>query len=179
MGRTLRLLPAAAKAARRAPAAWGTPAFRAFSSIKYQASHEWLRLDANGEGTLGISDFAQGALGEVVYVDLPSEGATFKTKDTICTLESVKAVGEAYAPVDCEVIEVNEKLNDEPTLVNSSCMEDGWLVKIKYTGDLSNLMDQARGRAPQRRRGRGRRRRRPSSALSAAYEKHLEDTKDE
>mmetsp|Transcript_67351 Transcript_67351/g.187882 ORF Transcript_67351/g.187882 Transcript_67351/m.187882 type:complete len:159 (+) Transcript_67351:75-551(+) len=155
MGRTLRLLPAAAKATRRAPAVWGVPALRAFSSVKYQASHEWLRLDANGEGTLGISDFAQGALGEVVYVDLPSEGATFKTKDTICTLESVKAVGEAYAPVDCEVIEVNEKLNDEPTLVNSSCMEDGWLVKIKYTGDLSNLMDQA------------------------AYEKHLEDTKDE
>merc|ERR1711879_654869 len=90
---------------------------------------------------LGISDFAQGQLGEVVYCDLPSEGAEFKEQDTIVTLESVKAVGEVYAPTDCEVIEVNEQLNDEPALVNSSPMEDGWLVKVKYTGDLVEMLE--------------------------------------
>merc|ERR1711924_389190 len=76
--------------------------------IKYTPSHEWFRVETDGEAIMGISDFAQSALGEVVYVDLPSEGASFKTKETICTLESVKAVGEAYAPLDCEVIAVNE-----------------------------------------------------------------------
>merc|ERR1719213_1412688 len=115
-------------------------ALRAFST-KYAKSHEWFKVDGN-TGTLGISDYAQGQLGEVVYCDLPDAGATFSKKDTIVTLESVKAVGEVYAPADCEIIEVNEKLNDEPALVNSSPMDDGWLVKIKLTGDVSSLMDQ-------------------------------------
>merc|ERR1711870_211437 len=97
----------------------------------------------NGEGVLGISDFAQSQLGEVVYCDLPSEGASFAAQETICTLESVKAVGEVYAPVDCEVTAVNEALSDEPALVNSSPLEDGWLVKVKYTCDLDGLMNQA------------------------------------
>ena len=92
---------------------------------------------------LGISDFAQGQLGEVVYCDLPSEGSTFAAKDTICTLESVKAVGEVYAPVDCEVVEVNEKLADEPALVNSSCDGDGWLIKVKVTSPATDMMDKA------------------------------------
>merc|ERR1740129_2338579 len=93
--------------------------------------------------TMGISDFAQGQLGEVVYVDLPDEGATFDAKDTICTLESVKAVGEVYAPAGCEVVEVNEKLGEEPAMVNSSAEGDGWLVKFKGTGNLDGLMDRA------------------------------------
>lgn len=112
-------------------------------SVSFAKTHEWLKVEASGEGTLGISDFAQGQLGEVVYCDLPSEGASFKAKDTICTLESVKAVGEVYAPADCEVVAVNERLGDEPALVNSSPLEDGWLVKVKYTGDLSDMMDEA------------------------------------
>merc|ERR1712083_911945 len=98
-------------------------------------------IQDNSEAVLGISDFAQGQLGEVVFCDLPSEGSSFKAKETICTLESVKAVGEVYAPVDCEVIEVNESLADEPALVNSSPQGDGWLIKVKVTGDLSDLMD--------------------------------------
>eukprot|EP00933_Yihiella_yeosuensis_P071701 TRINITY_DN79932_c0_g1_i1.p1 TRINITY_DN79932_c0_g1~~TRINITY_DN79932_c0_g1_i1.p1 ORF type:complete len:192 (-),score=46.89 TRINITY_DN79932_c0_g1_i1:255-755(-) len=130
-------------------------AFRAFSASRYTPTHEWVKVD--GETlTMGISDFAQGALGEVVYCELPEVGSTFSAKDTICTLESVKAVGEVYAPADCEVVEVNEKLSDEPALVNSSCEEDGWLLKVKLSGDLSSdLMD------------------------SAAYEKHLESEKKE
>eukprot|EP00928_Gymnodinium_smaydae_P059983 TRINITY_DN434_c0_g1_i1.p2 TRINITY_DN434_c0_g1~~TRINITY_DN434_c0_g1_i1.p2 ORF type:complete len:164 (-),score=57.20 TRINITY_DN434_c0_g1_i1:91-582(-) len=112
------------------------------STLRFAKSHEWLKAE-DGTATLGISDFAQGQLGEVVFCDLPSEGATFKAKETICTLESVKAVGEVYAPVDCEVVEVNEGLGDEPALVNSSPMEEGWLVKVKYTGDLAELLDEA------------------------------------
>jgi len=114
---------------------------RAFSDVKFAKTHEWMKLDADGTAVLGISDFAQGQLGEVVYCDLPSEGTTFKQKETVCTLESVKAVGEVYAPADCEIIAVNDKLGDEPALVNSSPEEDGWLVKLKYTGDLSSMMD--------------------------------------
>merc|ERR1719237_85573 len=115
---------------------------RAFSTVRYAKTHEWVR-DENGYFVMGISDFAQSQLGEVVYCDLPEEGATLKGKETICTLESVKAVGEVYAPTDCEVIAVNEKLSEEPALVNSSPLEDGWLVKVKYTGDLSELLDQS------------------------------------
>merc|ERR1711920_998482 len=112
------------------------------ADVRYAKTHEWLRVEGDGEGVVGISDFAQGQLGEVVFCDLPSEGASFKAKETLCTLESVKAVGEVYAPVDCEVIEVNEKLADEPALVNSSPQDDGWLVKVKIIGDHSDLMDQ-------------------------------------
>merc|ERR1712217_751733 len=115
---------------------------RMFSDLRFSKTHEWVKVDGD-VATMGISDFAQGQLGEVVYCDLPSEGSTFASQETICTLESVKAVGEVYAPVDCEVVAVNEALADEPALVNSSPLEDGWLVKVKYSGDVSGLMDQA------------------------------------
>ncbi|CAE8584570.1 unnamed protein product [Polarella glacialis] len=115
---------------------------RGFSAVRYAETHEW--FESEGEmGTLGISDFAQGALGEVVYCELPEVGAKLKAKQVICTLESVKAVGEVYAPVDCEIIEVNEKLGDEPALVNSSPQSDGWLVKVKFSGSTDSMMDQA------------------------------------
>merc|ERR1719492_723922 len=128
----------------RAPAArmlalHRTSFVRAFSDFKFTKSHEWVKVEGD-VATMGISDFAQGQLGEVVYVDLPDEGATFSVKDTLCTLESVKAVGEVYAPVDCEVVEVNEKLGEEPALVNSSAETDGWLVKFKVTGNLPGLI---------------------------------------
>merc|ERR1719273_2504697 len=107
---------------------------RAFSDTKFTKSHEWLKVEGD-VATMGISDFAQGQLGEVVYCDLPDEGATFSAKDTLCTLESVKAVGE--------VVEVNEKLGEEPAMVNSSAETDGWLVKFKVKGNLDGLMDRA------------------------------------
>mmetsp|Transcript_968 Transcript_968/g.2787 ORF Transcript_968/g.2787 Transcript_968/m.2787 type:complete len:161 (-) Transcript_968:136-618(-) len=115
---------------------------RLFSDMKFVKTHEWVR-SKDGVSILGITDFAQGALGEVVYCDLPEAGAKFKGKETICTLESVKAVGEVYAPADCEVVEVNEKLADVPATVNSSPEQDGWLIKVKFSGDLSGLMDRA------------------------------------
>merc|ERR1719245_469910 len=138
MGRRLAALPRSS-----------IPIVRAFSSMKYSKSHEWIRVDGDA-GVIGISDFAQGQLGEVVYCDLPDEGAAFKKQETICTLESVKAVGEVYAPADCEVVAVNETLGEEPATVNSSPEADGWLVKIKLAGDLSDFMD------------------------ASAYEKHVE-----
>mmetsp|Transcript_35856 Transcript_35856/g.71068 ORF Transcript_35856/g.71068 Transcript_35856/m.71068 type:complete len:196 (+) Transcript_35856:12-599(+) len=113
------------------------------SKMTFAKTHEWLRAESDGHAVLGISDFAQGALGEVVYCDLPSEGSTVNAKETICTLESVKAVGEVYAPADCEVVEVNGALNDEPSLVNSSPLEDGWIVKVKVTGEAADMMDEA------------------------------------
>merc|ERR1719437_263741 len=118
------------------------PAVRAFSTMKYSKTHEWVRVEGD-VGVLGISDFAQGQLGEGVYCDLPDEGAQFKGQETICTLESVKAVGEVYAPADCEVVEVNTKLSDEPATVNSAPEGEGWLVKVKFSGALSSLMDRA------------------------------------
>merc|ERR1712062_237130 len=116
--------------------------FRAFSDLRFTKTHEWLKVD-NGTATMGISDFAQSQLGEVVYVDLPSEGASFGAQETICTLESVKAVGEVYAPMACEVVASNDTLSDEPGLVNSSPLADGWLVKIKFSTEAKDLMDVA------------------------------------
>eukprot|EP00438_Fugacium_kawagutii_P030447 Skav216232 [mRNA] locus=scaffold238:405571:438131:+ [translate_table: standard] len=130
------------------------PAFRCFSDLRFAPTHEWFKAEGDS-ATLGISDFAQGQLGEVVYCELPEVGSKFKTKETLCTLESVKAVGEVYAPVDCEVTAVNEKLQDEPATVNGSPEDEGWLVKVKFSGDTSSLMDRA------------------------AYEKHLESEKTE
>ncbi|CAJ1395218.1 unnamed protein product [Effrenium voratum] len=118
------------------------PAFRlrGFSAVRFAPTHEWFKADGDS-ATMGISDFAQGQLGEVVYCELPEVGAKFSAKSTLCTLESVKAVGEVYAPLDLEVTAVNEKLQDEPATVNSSPEDDGWLVKVKFTGDVNSLMD--------------------------------------
>merc|ERR550537_393952 len=111
-------------------------------SLFYTKTHEWLKIDGD-TATIGISDYAQDELGEVVFVDLPDEGKELEEKDVIVTLESVKAVGEVYAPGPCEITEVNTALNDEPSLVNQKAMADGWLVKVKFSGDTSGLMDQA------------------------------------
>merc|ERR1711920_1131142 len=89
----------------------------------------------------GISDFAQAQLGEIVYADLPSEGDTFDAKDAILTLESVKAVGQVYAPASCEVISANEALAEQPDLINSSAEGDGWLLKLMLNEEASGLMD--------------------------------------
>merc|ERR1712087_1056722 len=107
----------------------GIPAVRAFSTMKYSKTHEWVRTDGD-VSVMGISDFAQGQLGEVVYCDLPDEGATFKKQETICTLESVKAVGEVYAPADCEVVAVNEVLGEE--LPTGCGLGIGALISISW-----------------------------------------------
>ena len=88
---------------------------------------------------MGISNYAQDQLGEIVYCDLPGQGASFTKGQTLCTLESVKAVGEVYTPMDGEVVEVNEALASKPNLVNESPEDEGWLIRLKYSGNFADL----------------------------------------
>ncbi|MEJ2580350.1 MAG: glycine cleavage system protein GcvH [Acidobacteriota bacterium] len=108
--------------------------------LKYARTHEWAR--AEGESVvMGISHYAQDQLGEVVYVELPEVGNGVDAGDELGTLESVKAVAEFLSPVAGEVIEVNERLEDEPNLVNEDPYGDGWLVKLSGSIDDGNLLD--------------------------------------
>jgi glycine cleavage system H protein len=106
--------------------------------LVYARSHEWVRKEGDN-ATIGISDYAQEQLGEVVYVELPGVGDSFSVGDELGTLESVKAVAEFVAPVAGEVVEVNEQLADEPNLVNEDPYGDGWLVKIAAS-DFQELL---------------------------------------
>ena len=106
-------------------------------NVRYTKDHEWIKLE--GEiGTVGITDYAQGELGDVVYVELPTVGTKVEQGKSFGTIEAVKAVSDLYAPVSCEVLEVNSELADKPELVNQRPYEDGWMIKIKVT-DPSHL----------------------------------------
>lgn len=99
-------------------------------NLKYTKDHEW--VDIQGDtGTIGVTDFAQGELGDVVYVELPAVGTTIKAGDPFGTIEAVKAVSELYAPVSGTVTEVNTRLADEANLVNQDCYGAGWMIKVK------------------------------------------------
>ena len=100
------------------------------SDRKYSSDHEWVVMEGD-VATIGISDFAQDQLGEVVYVDLPSEGDSISSGDTFGEIESVKSVSELYAPVSGEVVAVNDGLGDAPEVVNSDPHGEGWMIKIK------------------------------------------------
>ncbi|ORJ57132.1 glycine cleavage system protein GcvH [Geothermobacter hydrogeniphilus] len=112
------------------------------NELKYSKDHEWVRIE-DGIATVGISDFAQQALGDVVFVELPEIGTTLSTGQTFGVVESVKAVSDIYAPVAGEVVSINEELPDTPDQINSSPYEDGWLVKIKLADSPADgeLMD--------------------------------------
>ena len=92
---------------------------------------------------IGITDYAQGELGDVVFVELPKVGDKFKAHDVFGTIEAVKAVSELYSPVAGEVVEINSRLDGEPALVNSDPYGDGWMIKMRVAGDPSGLMDAA------------------------------------
>ena len=98
--------------------------------LKYTKDHEWAKL-SDGVVTIGINDYAQDQLGEIVFVELPETGDTFKKDDEFGSVESVKAVSEIYMPVSGEITEINEALEDAPELVNESCYDDGWIIKVK------------------------------------------------
>ena len=100
--------------------------------LYYSKDHEWLRVEG-GAGTVGITDHAQNALGDVVYVELPKVGETFGAHDVFGSVESVKAVSEIFFPVAGEVTEVNESLQDEPERVNTDPYGDGWMVRIRLS----------------------------------------------
>ena len=112
------------------------------NEIRYLASHEWGRIDEEGILTVGISDHAQDLLGDIVFVELPDIGKTLEAEEESAIVESVKAASDVYSPLSGEVIEVNEKLLDEPEIVNGSPYEEGWFFKIRLDGDseFENLM---------------------------------------
>ncbi|KAM6176335.1 glycine cleavage system H protein, mitochondrial [Erethizon dorsatum] len=110
---------------------------------KFTEKHEWITTE-NGTGTVGISNFAQEALGDVVYCSLPEVGTKLKKHDEFGALESVKAASELYSPLSGEVTEINEALAENPGLVNKSCYEDGWLIKMTVSdpAELDELMSE-------------------------------------
>ncbi len=113
------------------------------SELKYASSHEWARLEDDGTVTVGITDHAQDALGDVVFVELPEIGNAYSAGEEIAVVESVKAASDIYAPLAGEVIAVNEALQDSPEIINESPYDDGWFFKLQPSevGELENLLD--------------------------------------
>jgi glycine cleavage system H protein len=112
--------------------------------LHYSKDHEWLKVEGD-TATVGITDHAQSALGDVVYVELPKVGDSFGAHDTFGSVESVKAVSELFLPVAGEVTAVNEALNDEPEKVNSDPYGDGWMVRVRLSnaGEVDGLLNAA------------------------------------
>jgi len=117
--------------------------------LRYSENHEWIRSDEDGMITVGISDYAQDALGDVVYVDLPDVGRIVEAGEVFAEVESTKSVNDVYAPVSGVVTAINEPLLDTPELVNSDPFGEGWFVTIRPTdgSNLDGLMDAAAYRA--------------------------------
>lgn len=111
------------------------------ADLKYTKDHEWVKVNGD-EATVGITDFAQGELGDIVYVEIETEGDTIDANEVFGTVEAVKTVSDLFMPVSGEIIEVNEELEDAPEKVNESPYEDGWMIKIKLsdTSELDSLM---------------------------------------
>lgn len=111
------------------------------SEYLYSKEHEWVRVQ-DDICVLGITEFAQQELGEVVYVELPETGQVFDANDEIGTIESVKAVAEVYTPVAGEIVEINDAVVDDPELLNEDPHAEGWLIKIRFSSaaDLKSLM---------------------------------------
>ena len=109
---------------------------------KYTKEHEWVKLREDGTATVGVTDFAQSQLGDIVYLDLPKPGKNLKQFDKFGEIESVKSVSDLFTPVSGEVLETNEKAIQQPEVVNNSPNDDGWLLKIrvKDTSELANLL---------------------------------------
>ena len=112
--------------------------------LLYTEDHEYLKPAGEADVMyIGVTDFAQGELGDIVFIELPKVGATFKKHDVFGTIEAVKAVSELYAPVSGQVVEINARLDAEPALVNSSPYGDGWMVKMRLTdaSEKAGLLD--------------------------------------
>ena len=113
------------------------------AELQYTKDHEWIRLDTGTDATVGITDFAQDALGDVVFVELPAVGATLTQGQVFGVVESNKSVSDLFAPVSGRVVAVNEALRDHPELVNQEPYAGGWMVRIAIPdpGDVARLMD--------------------------------------
>ncbi|MCE7053321.1 glycine cleavage system protein GcvH [Algoriphagus sp. AGSA1] len=103
--------------------------------LKYTKDHEWVKIDGD-VATIGITEFAAGELGDIVYVEVETIGDTLETNEVFGSVEAVKTVSDLFMPVSGEILEVNPELEDSPELVNESPYEKGWMIKVKITGDL-------------------------------------------
>ena len=118
------------------------------NDLKYTKDHEWLKLEDPSLETskiayVGITDFAQGELGDIVFVELPKADDSFDQNDVFGTIEAVKTLADLYIPVSAKIIEINEKLEDQPELINSDPYNDGWIVKIELNNpiEIDSLLD--------------------------------------
>ena len=111
--------------------------------LLYTEEHEWLRQEDDGSFTIGITEHAQSALGDLVYVELPELGAELESGGEMAVVESVKAASDVYSPVTGEVIAVNEDLADEPEKINADCYGEGWIARIRADGDTVSTMTPA------------------------------------
>lgn len=112
--------------------------------LKYTKEHEWIRSNNDGTATIGITDFAQSELGDIVFVELEPEGSEFDQDEVFGTVEAVKTVSELFSPVSGEIIAINSELEDDPELVNTDPYGQGWMVKIKLSdpSELETLLTQ-------------------------------------
>ncbi len=106
--------------------------------LKFSTNHEWVRLEQDNVAVVGITDFAQDLLGDIVFVELPEVGQQVQLNDEIAVVESLKAASDIYSPISGVILEINEALSDQPEVINSSPDEQGWLYKIEYR-DLDEL----------------------------------------
>ena len=111
--------------------------------LRYSKEHEWLSVAEDGVSTVGITEHAANALGDVVFVELPEVGTTVTAGGTCGELESTKSVSELYAPVSGEVVEVNGATSDRPEVINEDPYTEGWLLKVRLSGDVPELLDAA------------------------------------
>ena len=113
------------------------------SNLHYTKDHEWVKVESDGTVTVGITDYAQSALGDVTFIDLPKIGKQLESADVFGTVESVKAASDLYSPVSGEVIAINSSLNDTPDLVNREPYEKAWMIKMKLksAAELDKLLD--------------------------------------
>ena len=111
-------------------------------NLKYTKDHEWIRVE-DEQAYIGITDFAQHELGDIVFVDVTSEGSTFDREEVFGSIEAVKAVSDMYMPIGGEVLEFNEKLETEPVLINADPYGDGWIIKVQISNsaELDDLLD--------------------------------------
>ena len=114
------------------------------ADLKYTKEHEWVKVDGN-VATIGITDYAQGELGDIVFVELPDIGADVRQMDSFGTIEAVKAVSDVYSPVTGTVKEVNSALDDDPMIINQDPYGDGWMLKVELSdeSEIEQLLDAA------------------------------------
>ena len=112
-------------------------------NLNYTEEHEWLKVQKDGQARVGITDYAQDSLSDVVFVELPEVGEQFTRGDVMAVAESVKAASDIYAPISGKIVSINENLEESPELVNESPYEFGWMVLIKPDGEVKGLLDAA------------------------------------